>query len=272
MLNVILEFLTKNDILSKSIVLIIKLAIVMFIGFILTLIVNKVLFRHVIDGKRKQQSKTIKAFLNSVIKFGLMFFMTSILLQAVGVDVYSLAAVAGIGSVAIGFGAQTLVKDVINGAFILIEEQFQVDDMVSIQGKTGVVEVIGLRTTTLRNIVNNEVYIIPNSQISIVTNMTKDVQKVSFIIQVEYVENLKELNERVQTAVLKFADDKRILSRITSSAYYDSKHPFVNIFVSCSVVLNASIGVKNTLNDAVVEMIHQYDYKQAVKPIIVENK
>jgi moderate conductance mechanosensitive channel len=89
---------------------------------------------------------------------------------------------------AIGFGAQTLVKDVINGFFILIENQYEVGDNVKIGGVSGAVELMTLRRTVLRD-ADGTVHVIPNSTISVVSNLTRDWTQVSLHVSVDYKED-----------------------------------------------------------------------------------
>jgi moderate conductance mechanosensitive channel len=95
------------------------------------------------------------------------------ILDQSGVRVGPLLAAAGVGGIALGLGAQSLVKDLIAGFFILAEHQFDVGDVVEVAGVAGRVESVGLRTTTLRN-VDGRRHVVPNGEIRISTNMTKD--------------------------------------------------------------------------------------------------
>jgi len=94
-------------------------------------------------------------------------------LQVFNINIAPVLASAGIAGLAIGFGAQTLVKDVINGFFILAENQFEVGDSTRAAGVQGTVEEITMRRTILRD-VDGTIHVIPNSKIEIVSNMTRD--------------------------------------------------------------------------------------------------
>ena len=87
---------------------------------------------------------------------------------------FSMIAVAGVGGVAIGFGAQTLVKDVISGIFLWVEGNITVGDIVEVNGLSGEVEAIAIRTTTIRHFSGN-LYVIPNGDIRTVTNMMQPI-------------------------------------------------------------------------------------------------
>ncbi len=126
------------------------------------------------------------------------------LMSQVGINLAPLLAAAGIGGLAIGFGAQSLIKDLIAGFFLLIENQVRIGDVVNIGGNGGFVESMGFRTLTLRDL-NGSVHIIPNGSVERVINMTRDYSRYVFDIGVSYREDpdevmavLKELGEQIQ--------------------------------------------------------------------------
>lgn len=111
--------------------------------------------------------------------FGMQF------LAAVGVNLAPLLASAGIAGVAIGLAAQNIVKDVLNGALILIEDQFNVGDVVTVAGLTGTVEAMTLRKTTVRG-ADGTRYMVPNSQITTVANQSADFSVATINVSVDF--------------------------------------------------------------------------------------
>ncbi|MCX5998033.1 MAG: mechanosensitive ion channel family protein, partial [Chloroflexi bacterium] len=107
------------------------------------------------------------------------------LLSNVGIDIAPVLAGMGVIGVAIGFGAQSLVKDTISGLFILIENQYRVGDVVKIADKSGTVEEITLRRTVLRDF-DGTVHSVPNGEIRVASNMTKEWSRVNMNIGVSY--------------------------------------------------------------------------------------
>jgi small-conductance mechanosensitive channel len=107
---------------------------------------------------------------------------------------------------AIGFGAQTLVKDVINGFFILIEDQFEVGDTIRAAGVTGAVEEITMRRTTLRDS-DGTLHIVPNGSIQIVSNMTRDWSQVTLHVAADYGENSDRVVEVLEEVAQEFYND-----------------------------------------------------------------
>ena len=139
-------------------------------------------------GLRAQQLNTLAGVISGVGIFVILFGALIQILGVVNIDVKPLIASAGVVGLAIGFGAQTLVKDVINGFFILLENQYDVADIVRVGGVQGTVEYMTLRRTVLRD-ADGTVHTVPNSQIAIVSNLTRDWTQVTLHVAVDYSEN-----------------------------------------------------------------------------------
>ncbi len=122
-------------------------------------------------SEREQRGQTISQLLRSVGKVVLLALALLLTLN-VFVDIRPLLAGAGILGLAVSFGAQSLVKDVISGFFFLVEGQFAVGDVIEIAGKSGVVERMTLRVVMLRD-TNGALHMVPNGQISTVSNLTR---------------------------------------------------------------------------------------------------
>nr|WP_158217376.1 mechanosensitive ion channel family protein [Microbulbifer agarilyticus] len=131
-----------------------------------------------------------------LIRNALLFFLTVlsllVVLSEIGIDVMPLLAGAGVLGIAVGFGAQTLVKDFLTGFTILIEDLLQVDDVVTVGGRTGIVEKITLRKVEMRSL-DGTVHTVPFSEISIVDNLTKDFSYYMLEVGVAYRENTDEV-------------------------------------------------------------------------------
>jgi len=136
-------------------------------------------------SEREKRAQTLSRILRQA-SFVLVWSVTLMLvLGEVGVDLKPILAGAGILGLAVGFGAQTLVKDVITGFFILLENQIRVGDLITAAGSTGEVEAVNLRTTVLRD-PEGRTHIIPNSAITVVTNATRDWSRALLDIGVDY--------------------------------------------------------------------------------------
>lgn len=134
---------------------------------------------------RAQQLRTLSGVIYSVGLFIIVFVAALQVLPLLGINMGPLLASAGIAGVAIGFGAQTLVKDFINGFFILVENQYDIGDVIRIAGVQGTVEMMTLRRTILRD-ADGTVHNVPSSQIAVVSNLTRDWTQLALHISVAY--------------------------------------------------------------------------------------
>ena len=155
---------------------------------------------------RARQSKTLAGVLSSVGMFAIVFVAGLEILSQLGFNLGPVLASAGIAGLAIGFGAQALVKDVINGFFILLENQYDVGDTVRAAGVTGLVEDMSLRRTVLRD-ADGTVHTIPNSEIKLVSNLTRDWSQVLLRTTTAYTENSERVMGLLQTVGAAMAED-----------------------------------------------------------------
>lgn len=142
-------------------------------------------------GSRKLN--TLSSLMISVFKYG-VYIIAGVIILSDLFNIKSVLAAAGIGGVALGFGAQSLVKDVISGFFIIIEDQFAVGDMITIDNMTGTVEQIELRITRIRNF-NGDLHIIQNGEIKRVTNHSRGNKAAIIDIPIAYSSNMNKVLE-----------------------------------------------------------------------------
>jgi moderate conductance mechanosensitive channel len=143
-------------------------------------------------GEASKRAATLGSILRTVSAIIILLVALLMVLTEMGVNPAPLIAAAGIGGLAIGFGAQNLVRDVISGFFIIVENQIRMGDVVNINGKGGVVERITLRMVRLRDL-HGVVHYIPHGQITMVSNMTKDYGRYVFDIGIAYREDVDEV-------------------------------------------------------------------------------
>ncbi len=153
------------------------------------------------DDEFKKRLDTLKSVMRYLFSILLYIVAVSMLLRELGIDIGPILAAAGVLGLAIGFGAQSLVKDLISGFFILLEDQIRVGDVVQIADKSGLVENVNLKMTILRDLAGN-VHFVPNGEIAVVTNMTKGYSRYLFNIGVSYREDVDEVMD-----VIKLVDE-----------------------------------------------------------------
>jgi moderate conductance mechanosensitive channel len=152
----------------------------------------------------EKRINTLSGILKGLGKILIWSIFSMIVLRRLGLDIAPLLAGAGILGLAIGFGAQELVRDFISGFFILLENQIRAGDVVRINGTAGLVERIELRTTTLRDF-EGVVHIFQNGKINTISNLTKEWSAVSLDIGVAYKEdadNVMEVMRNVGTEMI----------------------------------------------------------------------
>ena len=172
--------------------------------------------------RQAHRTRTVGTMLGSLVDAVLALIVVFMVLQALGVNIAPALASAGIGGIAIGFGAQSLVKDVIGGFFLLVENQFAVGDIISIGDKhVGTVERMTLRITMLRDL-EGQAHYLPNGSITDVVVLSKEFAKAMVEVEVSRDEDvvrvmdvLRELGTELQEALPAVLEPTEVLG-ITS--------------------------------------------------------
>jgi small-conductance mechanosensitive channel len=164
---------------------------------------------------RAQQLRTLSSVIYSVGLFIVGFVAAMQVLPLLGINMGPLLASAGIAGVAVGFGAQTLVHDFINGFFILVENQYDIGDTVKIGGVQGVVESMTLRRTVLRD-GDGTVHNVPSSEIKVVSNLTRDWTQLTLLVSVAYDADSDKVIEQLKQVGADLADDPAYSSMIVA--------------------------------------------------------
>lgn len=155
---------------------------------LLTLVTQRMIHvaeQHAAGTNRVAQVKTLAGVIHTTGVTAITVITSMLILGAVGINLAPLLASAGIVAVATGLAAQSLVKDALNGVFILIEDQFNVGDTVRIAGVSGTIETMTLRKTTVRD-ADGTLYVIPNSQITTVANLSAGYTVSTLAVSVDF--------------------------------------------------------------------------------------
>ncbi len=195
------------EIIVKVIVTMVLFVVGRFLIGIFKSIIKKTITKNEKIPARK--AKTVGTVLTSVVKYVSYFVLFCVVLKYWGVDTSSLLTLGGVATVAVGLGAQSIISDIMTGAFILMEDQFGVGDIITTEGYTGTVVAIGLRTTVLRSNDGN-MHIIPNGQIKIVTNMSKEFNRGIVDVSVAYEENLDRVMKVLEDEMSEIYDKEHI--------------------------------------------------------------
>ena len=177
-----------------------RLALILGLAVALAQLTNRVARRY-LEARdasgglvHSNRARTLASILRNIVLVTLAFTAAINALSQVGVNAAALFAGAGVVGLAVGFGSQRLVQDLITGLFILMGDSVRVGDVVELGGKSGAVEIMSMRAVTLRGY-DGLVYTIPYSSIDVVTNMTKDFSYCVLQVGVGYAEDVDEVVE-----------------------------------------------------------------------------
>jgi len=161
-----------------------------------------------VGDARRQRASTLGSLIRSTSQYVIWPIATIMVLSEVGLDVGALLATAGVAGLAIGFGAQTLVKDVISGVFLLFDDLIHVGDLVSIGGTVGTVESIGVRLIKVRTF-NGELVMIPAGEIRTFGNKSMDWARVVVPVGLSYEQDVDDILPIMRQVAQEWADENR---------------------------------------------------------------
>lgn len=153
---------------------------------------------------------TVTNLIKRIIKIILIFIGLTIIMSVFKISIAPILATLGVFSLAIGVGAQSLVKDLINGFFIIFEDQYSVGDLVEIEGIEGIVEDLGLRVTKIRDF-SKILHVIPNSNISIVSNKERANVRTRIDFYVDNSADPSLVEEKINEALEKYKKSKEMI-------------------------------------------------------------
>jgi small conductance mechanosensitive channel len=191
-------------------------------------------------GKRARdeidkRSKTLSGFLTSTITIIIVILALFMILSEIGVDIGPLLAGAGVAGIALGFGAQKLISDIVNGIFIVLEDYYNKGDVVKVADITGIVEDVNIRRTTVRDL-SGIVHIIPNGEIKVASNYTKEWARIHIDIPVAYGEDLDRVSAVINRVGMELAKDPKYKKMIISAPQVLRVHNFGDSAIDIKVL------------------------------------
>lgn len=183
-----------RELISAAVHIVILVLIALALVDLTTALAQRYLEQRERTGKSTAKARTLVPLAQKTIKFVVAVVVGIMVLDRLGVQIGPLLAGVGVLGLAVGFGAQTLVKDIITGVFILLEDTVAVGDVINIDGTGGVVEAINIRTIRLRDLSGN-LHTIPYSGVSKITNMTKKFGRYVIDAGVGYNEDVDQVME-----------------------------------------------------------------------------
>lgn len=220
----------------------IKIVIIAVGAIILHKIVSRIIIRAVRiavvpdsnsseEAEKKREDTLIRIF-NGGLSVMILLVTILMILQEIGIEIAPLLAGAGIVGLAFGFGGQYLIRDLISGLFIILENQYRIGDVVNINGTGGLVEDITLRMTTLRDL-NGTVHHIPHGEIKMVSNLSKNFARVNMDIGVSYNADIEHVIKVINRTGIELAEDPDFKALIITPP----KFLRINEFADSSVVV-----------------------------------
>ena len=203
-----------------------------------------------------------------IVKYVLLFFALVISLDMFGVNTASLIATLGIGGFALTFGAQSLVKDMITGFFILIENQYSVGDYVQIGSKEGIVEELGIRITKIRDF-TGELHIIPNGSITEVTNKTRGGMRALVKVGVSYEDDLDHVFSVLNRIADELKNDENIIEGPTVLGVTQLANSSVEISIVAKTVPLQQWAVERNLRKRIKEEFEKEGIEIPYQKIVV---
>ncbi|MFO8100557.1 MAG: mechanosensitive ion channel family protein [Dehalococcoidia bacterium] len=155
----------------------------------------------------EQRAETLSHFLAGAVKAIIIIIAIFMILPELGLEIGPLLAGAGVIGIAIGFGAQNTIRDFLAGIFVIMEDQYGRDDVVTVAGITGTVEEVNIRRTVLRDL-DGIVHVVPNGEITTASNYTKDWSRIKLDVSVGYGEDLDHVIEVINRVGKELAEDE----------------------------------------------------------------
>lgn len=238
-----------------------RIAAIIVIGPIMIWIANKMIDRVILNQAAKRlpnQSRrvtTVGKLIKNVFSYIGYFITFMIILSEFGIELAPLLAGAGVIGLAIGFGAQSLVKDVIAGFFIILEDQFAVGDVIQTGQFKGTVEVVGLRTTRILNW-TGEVHIIPNGMINEVTNFSVNNSVAVVDLAISYEEDVDRATTVIREAMNQL-DNPDLVKQPEILGVQQIGATDVKLRITAECLPNANISVARTMNLAIKKALDE---------------
>ena len=229
-------------VIGRAIMIVLIVGVAVLVWEIIGAMIERYLAATDSDGNtvtRSQRARTLLPLLRNVFTVVLSVVVTMTVLSELGLNIAPLLAGAGVVGLAVGFGAQTLVKDVITGIFILLEDSISAGDVIEVAGHSGVVESVTIRTIRLRD-VSGTVHTVPFSDVSSIKNLTRDYSYAFMEIGVGYREDIDAVFAVIEELGAELRADPDFADRILD----DIQVQGLDRFADSAVIVRARIKTK----------------------------
>ena len=204
----------------------VKVVIILVIAIVLNIIQKKLIPRAIIAGiskvreeSREQlviRTKTMAYFVIKVVTAIIWIIVFVMVLGIIDLDITPLLATLGVVSLGLGFAIQNIIRDYLQGFFIVMEDWYRIGDWVTISGMEGEVEMVSPRRTVLREI-NGTMHVIPHSQVQFASNQTRDWARINLYVTVAYKEDISHVYEVLNGVCQELKDDPAFGTNLTTT-------------------------------------------------------
>ncbi|RZU98578.1 mechanosensitive ion channel domain-containing protein [Spiribacter vilamensis] len=195
------------------------------------------------EGEPGAREKTLLSLFRNVIAIAILVVAGMIALSEIGIDIGPLLAGAGVIGLAIGFGAQTLVQDIITGVFIQLEDAIHQDDFITAAGISGTVERLSIRSLGLRDLAGT-LHVVPFSSVTTVSNFTRDFGYHLGEYRIAYKENLGEVIDHLHEAYARMMENPEIGTEVTGPLEVDGVTALADSSVNIRVRIRSTPGMQ----------------------------
>lgn len=259
--------------LGKIALVVLYFIIAMLIVKIISFIINR-LAKKKYDKLRTIGEKRLKTALSVLKSFAtviIMFTWALTALRIFGVNTSAIITTAGIGGIAISFGAKSLIEDIISGIFLMLEDSFVLGDDITVAGKTGTVEKISLRTTTIRDY-TGELHVIPNGEIRVVTNRNKNVQRALITVPIAYDADAQMAIDVLTKALKKVDEDHAVIEEVNVWGITDFNSNGVVISCAAKTIPGEQWRIERLMRQVAIEELTRNSVRVLDKTIVLDNK
>jgi len=240
-LNILIDRITNvlmNELINIIFIIILYLLLTWLLNRVYRIIKSKLHTKYEVSGdvEGRKRMITLARLIKAFINIGLICILLLVIFSELGLDIVPLITGVGIIGIAVGFGSQELIRDVISGLFIILENKIRVGDVVEINGTRGLVEKIEIRTVSLRDR-SGIVHIFQNGKIDSISNLTKEWSAMVFNIGVAYKENIDHVMEVIQKVGDLLKEDEKFSRLMISTVEIQG----VNDFGDSAIMIGARI-------------------------------
>ncbi len=240
------------------------------VGIILSNLLRLSILHYLKREKVTNRSKTIAKLITSVIRYVVWFVVLISILNSLNIDITPFIASAGVIGLAIGFGAQEIVKDFLSGFFIIFEGEFIVEDVIEVDGFKGVVRSIGLRTTTLRNW-KGEVKIINNGNIKNIINYSKNFSMAIVDFGVAYDTDLERFTKLMAEFIPMLSVFEQIIEPPSFMGIVELANSSINMRIIAKTKSMNHFQLERDIRKMLVTYLKEHDVEIPFPQVVVHN-